>query len=307
MSPTLLTTSDLVTRHDVMSFARSASMEISPHDEALLPALVNRLPLGTTLYVAHPPKAALSDVIRVASKAQALGFRASPHILARRLASERDLRSALRDLTEADVQQVLLVAGDCERPLGKFTSTLEVLASGALTDMGIASVGVAGHPEGHKAIGPTKLLSALEGKQAFAQHTGTKVHIVTQFGFNPAAVGAWQAHLLKRGVTLPIHVGIAGPTPLPKLIRFAMQCGIGASLGSLVTNMSALGNLVRPTIRPDEMLVGVLRRAASEGFSHIVRPHFFAFGGAIATASWLRAVVDGRFELLESGELAMTG
>ena len=76
----------------IVEFARSASTEISTHDEELLPALVNKLPAGTTVYVAHTPKATLDDVVRVAAKAQSLGFRASPHIVARRLESERALR-----------------------------------------------------------------------------------------------------------------------------------------------------------------------------------------------------------------------
>ena len=79
----------------IVEFAQGASTEISTHDEELLPALVNRLPAGTTVYIAHTPKATLDDVVRVAIKAEALGLRASPHIVARRLESERALRDGL--------------------------------------------------------------------------------------------------------------------------------------------------------------------------------------------------------------------
>lgn len=34
---------------------------------------------------------------------------------------------------------------------------------------------------------------------------------------------------------------IAGPTPLPKLIKFAMACGVGASLNSLMRNIEGHG------------------------------------------------------------------
>ena len=281
----------------IVEFARAASTEISTHDEELLPALVNRLPAGTTVYVAHTPKASLDDVVRVAAKTQALGFRASPHIVARRLESERALRSALVELKEAGVEQVLLVAGDREQPVGKFTSTLEVIDTGATVDAGIMSVGVAGHPEGHKSIGPNQLAHALKHKQEFAQRTGTKVHICTQFGFIPDAICSWAHHLLETGITLPVHVGIAGPTPLPKLIKFAMACGVGASLGSLMKNMSAMANLARMATGPDQMMTGLLQGCAATGPTRIVRPHLYAFGGVVATATWLRAVMDGSFEL----------
>ena len=289
----------------IVEFARRASTEISTHDEALLPVLVNKLPAGMTVYVAHTPKATLDEVVRVAIQAQSLGFRASPHIVARRVESERALRAALGELTEAGVEQVLLVAGDREQPL-KYSSTLEIIDSGALEAAGIKYAGVAGHPEGHRHIGPTVLLAALRHKQAWAERSGIKVHIATQFGFNPEGACHWAANLVDQGITLPVHMGIAGPTPLQKLIKFALACGVGASLGSLMKNMSAMTNLARMKTGSDEMLAGVVRGCKPYPQARIVRPHFYAFGGVIATATWIRAVMDGAFELQpDSDKFAM--
>src|SRR3982750_2019505 len=89
----------------VVEFARAASTEISTMDEAIVGDLVGILPKGITVYVAHTPKASLDDVVRVAAKVQQLGFRASPHIIARRLESEEALRTALGQLTQAGVEQ----------------------------------------------------------------------------------------------------------------------------------------------------------------------------------------------------------
>jgi len=280
----------------IVEFARGASTEISTHDEEIVPALVNKLPAGTTIYVAHTPKATLDDVVRVASKVQSLGFRASPHIVARRLESERALRAAFTELKDAGVEQVLFVAGDVDKPV-KFTSTLEVIDTGATVDAGIMSFGVAGHPEGHRNVGPTVLMHALRHKQAFAERTGSRVHIATQFGFDPDAFVKWAAHLVEEGITLPVHLGIAGPTPLQKLIKFAMACGVGASLGSLMKNMSAMTNLARMKTGPDQMIVGILRGCMAYPNTRIVKPHVYAFGGVVATATWMRAVMDGSFEL----------
>jgi methylenetetrahydrofolate reductase (NADPH) len=289
----------------IVEFARTASTEISPHDAELLPALVHKLPAGTTVYVAHTPKATLDDVVRIAAKAQGLGFRASPHLVARRIESERALRAALTELTEAGVEQVLLVAGDREQPL-KYTSTLEVIDTGAIEAAGIKYAGVAGHPEGHRHAGPTVLLAALKHKQAWAERTGVKVHIATQFGFDPEGVCKWATHLAEQGITLPIHAGIAGPTPLQKLIKFSMACGVGASLGSLMKNMSAMTNLARMKVGPDEMLSGYVRGCAAYPVARIVRPHIYSFGGVMATVTWMRAVMDGAFELQpDSDKFAM--
>jgi methylenetetrahydrofolate reductase (NADPH) len=258
-----------------------------------LPSLTNILPAGMSMYVAHTPKASLDDVVRVALKAQSLGFRASPHIVARRLPSGRALQEGLSKLTDGGVEQVLLVAGDLERPLGEFTSTLDIIDSGALEASGIKRAGVAGHPEGHKSISAPDLLAALRHKQAFGARSGIQVHIVTQFGFNPEHICAWDRRLTEEGITLPVHVGIAGPTPLPKLIKFAMHCGVAASMHSFMKNMGAMASLARLAATPDEMLAGLIRGRAAHSGSRLVQPHFYAFGGTEATARWLRALVDG--------------
>jgi methylenetetrahydrofolate reductase (NADH) len=285
----------------VVDFVHGASTEISTHDEETLPALANKLPAGMSVYVAHTPKASLQDVVRLAIKVQSLGFRASPHLVARRIPSEAALKDALRELRGGGVEQVLLVAGDLERALGPFTSTLELIDTGLLEGAGLKRVGIAGHPEGHKSIPPAALSAALGHKQQFAARTGIKVHIVTQFGFNPDAVCAWDRKMTQEGISLPVHVGIAGPTPLPKLIKFAMQCGVGASMHSLVKNMSAMANLARLATTPDEMLLGLIRGRATQGGSRLVQPHFYAFGGTLATATWLRAVADGSFTVQPDG------
>ena len=288
-------------RSAVVEFARRASMEISTHDERLLGELVQRLPTGMRVYVAHPPKASLEDVVRVALHAQAAGFTVSPHLVARRLPSERALRDALARLREHGIEQVLLVAGDLDRPLGPFSSTLEVIASGALQEVGLKRVGFAGHPEGHPAVDHAQLISALRAKQQFAERSGIAVHIVTQFGFNPAGVCAWDRMLTQEGITLPVHVGIAGPAPLTKLLKFAVQCGVGTSIGSLMSNMGAVANLTGLAAGPDEMLLGLVRGCAGEAGSRLVQPHVYSFGGTLATAGWLRAVMGGDFDLAPDG------
>lgn len=285
----------------VVEFARHASTEISTHDEKLLPEIARILPSGTVVYVAHTPKSDIEDVIRVATKVQALGFTASPHIVARQIPNEQKLRSTLQRLRLQGVRRALLVAGDLDRPVGPFTSTLEVIDSGALQEAGLERIGVAGHPEGNRSITPLSLNAALRHKQDFARASGIAVHIVTQFGFNPEAICLWDRHLDAEGISLPVHVGIAGPTPLSKLIKFALQCGVGHSMHSLVKDMGAMTNLARRAKGPEEILLHVALDRASYAGSHLVQPHFYAFGGVLATARWLRAVLHGAFDLEADG------
>ncbi len=287
----------------LIDFASAASMEVAPQHAALLPALAALLPRGTTLYVAHPPRRQLRDVVRTAIHAQRLGFQARPHIVARAIDSEQHLRGALGELNAAGIAQILLIAGDRSASSGPFSSTLELLATGATIDCGITTVAVAGHPEGHRSIGPSLLWDALLAKQAFAQRTGTKVEVVTQFGFDPHAVFEWLRRGREQGISLPVRVGIAGPTPLPKLIRFAMECGIKASLHSLMNNASSMTGLVSVAATPDEMLIALLheRAASAAAATAIIAPHFFCFGGSVETAQWLLRALNGEFELNADG------
>ena len=282
----------------VAQFVSHASTEITTNDAGLLPELVTLLPPKAAIYVAHIPKATLDDVISVAIKVQDAGLRASPHIIARRLESESALRSALRRLRDHGIDQVLLVAGDREQPLGPFSSTLDVFDSGVFADAGITQIGVAGHPEGHPAVETAVLFEALQRKQAFADRTGLKVHITTQFGFNAPAVGDWHRQLVERGVRLPVHAGIAGPTPMTRLMKYAMQCGIGASLQAMMKNPKLLGSLTRGNAAADGMLADLVRQgASSDAQTGIVKPHFFCFGGVLATVKWMRAVVNGEHQI----------
>ena len=284
----------------IVAFARRASTEISTHDEKLLPDLARRLPAGMPVYVAHTPKSSVEDVVRVAIKVQSLGFRASPHLVARRLPSERTLKTVLAQLREHGIEQALLVAGDLDPPLGPFRSTLEVIATGALQEAALKRIGVAGHPEGHPAVGAAELLAALRYKQEFAARSGIAVHVVTQFGFNPEGVCAWDRMLTQEGITLPVHVGMAGPTPMTKLLKFAVQCGIGTSVSSLMKNMGAVAGLTGFAAGPDQMLLGLVR-GRSYPSCRLMQPHVYSLGGALATADWLRAVMEGAFELAPDG------
>jgi len=120
------------------------------------------------------------------------------------------------------------------------------------------------------------------------------MHIVSQFGFNGKAIAAWETELVHRNIVLPVHVGIAGPAPLSKLIHFAMLCGIGASLRTVMHNLSAAANITELAISPDRHVMHLMDLPAD---TQVVGPHFFAFGGALETARWIQRVGVGKFNV----------
>jgi methylenetetrahydrofolate reductase (NADPH) len=297
MSSVSRTISDDELKARIVDFVGRASTEVTPHDEGLLAQLPQYLPPAASIYVAHPPRTEFRDVMRLAAQLVRLGFAPCPHVAAREVHSEASLRAALNEMRDSGVTQILLIAGDRKDPAGPFTSAVEILESGITVDAAIKTIGVAGHPEGNSTIGAPRLKEALLAKQAFADRTGTDVRLVTQFGFNPQAMLDWANELVQQGIRMPIHLGVAGPTPLPKLIRFAMRCGIGASLSALMRNPSKLTSMTGMATTPDEMVTGIIRAVLSDPASRIVKPHFYCFGGLIETAGWIRAVSEGAFDL----------
>lgn len=292
--------SDLMNR--IARFAATGSIEVTTHETNAREALVGWVPAGSAVYVTHTPNATLADVAAVACDVESWGFQAWPHIVARRIQSEGSLTRALEQMRNAGIARALLVAGDRSTPAGDFASTMDVLATGALAAAGFRSLAVAGYPEGHKRIGSSVLWTALREKQGYAEATGTRLHIVSQFGFDPGAIQSWDRQLAEHGIALPVHVGIAGPASLRTLIRFAMLCGIGASLNAIMMNLSALSSVRHLATSAEEMLLQVVRARRGALAARIVQPHFFSFGGIAHTARWLHAIRNGAFDIDPNGE-----
>jgi methylenetetrahydrofolate reductase (NADPH) len=280
----------------IAAFMTDYSIEITPNDEGKLDEIREVLSPGTAVYVAHPPNAPIDDVVKVAGKVQKLGLRATPHIIARKLESRGQLEQALAALQGLGVNHALAVAGDITAAQPAFDSSLEVLQTGLFSKYGFREVGVAGHPEGSKAIGEERVEKALRGKAAFAQTADFKLYFATQFGFDPTAFTDWEAETTAKGISMPIHVGLPGPASLRQLAKFALLCGVGASMRMLTSRTSAMANLLS-TQAPDEMVTYLARHRVAHPDSRLKKVHFFAFGGVVKTARWANAVLSGRFVL----------
>jgi methylenetetrahydrofolate reductase (NADPH) len=283
-------------RSAVLSFLDDFSIEATPHTIVEVDSYLEYLSPGTTIYVAHPPNTSLDDVVQMATRLRELGYTPVPHLIARKLRSQAELDSALGQMHDFGIDEILIVAGDLMQPLGPFGNTMELLQTGLLLQHGFKTVGIAGHPEGSRAIGPTMLHRALCDKAQFAADTGLQVYIVTQFGFNAQAVIDWETELSTLGIELPIHVGMAGPTSLKQLLRYAMRCGINASMRMFVGKATAISEHLKLT-PVDEMVPAFARHRLSHPDCRMIRAHFYALGGAERTARWLNAIRSGKFEM----------
>ena len=218
-----------------------------------------------------------------------------PHVAVRNFASIDALDDFLARLNgEAGVRRALVIAGD-RTEYGPFRRALDAIDSGILRRRGIRAIGVAGYPDGHPRIGVDELDRALAEKIAAAEAMGLAVEIVTQFGFDARAILDYVARLRAFGIEQPLRIGLAGPTSLSALLRYAGRCGVRASAQALARRSGLLRQMFSLTV-PDDLV-----RALADAAPANVCAHFFSFGGLPATARWACAVADGRITLEGDG------
>jgi methylenetetrahydrofolate reductase (NADPH) len=172
-------------KSSIQDFLRNYSIETTVPQAQRVERFADLLPPGTCLYIAHIPGTDFSATVALAARLRQEGMEPVPHVVGRRIESRAVLDDFLRRLSgEAGVTQALVVAGDNADPAGEFTSGLQLLESGLLEQYGIRTVGVAGHPEGHREVGDPVLRDALRRKNAYKVKTGAHVYLVTQFAFS---------------------------------------------------------------------------------------------------------------------------
>lgn len=264
-----------------------ASIEMAPSQVIDSPDLPGLFPSGVRVYITDIGLADTPTLVKAARRVADLGYTAVPHMAARRLTTRQALETRVKALAEeAGVRDLLIIGGDVATPAGSFSSSFEVLETGFVDKYGITEVGVAGHPEGSRDFGDEAAIAALRMKSAWAERTGAKMRVVTQFGFDADKFIAWADGLAVSGADLPIHLGVAGPAKITTLLKYAALCGVGNSLNFLKKRSASLAALA--TSHSPESFVGPIEhhlRAKPE--SAIAQLHVFPFGGIKNTARWL--------------------
>ncbi len=277
------------TAAELEAFLQGYSIEVMPRTAEKIEDFRAILPKGTRVYVAHIEGTPIEDMVATAKRIAGEGFDVMPHFPARIIKDKATLADWIaRYQGEANVRQALLLAGGVTTPHGDYHSSMQLLESGLFN--GFDRLHVAGHPEGNKDIdkdgGDAVIMQALAWKQAFANTSDAEFAIATQFCFEADPVIAWANKLSDAGISMPIHIGIAGPAKLQTLIKFAIACGVGPSLRVLQKRAMDVTKLLLP-YEPTEV-AGELaaHKAATPGFN-IEQVHFFPLGGIKTNAQWV--------------------
>ena len=286
-----------VTKKDIASLVSDFSIEVTPASADRIVSFADHLVPGTSINVTFLPGSSVDDTIKVSRRIYEEGFKPVPHLAARNFESPKSLEQSLDDLTSlANVEEVLIIAGGLDNPLGPYHSTMQILSSGLLEKYCIKKIGVAGHPEGSPDISNSEIDMALRDKNAWSRNTDIEVYIATQFCFEATAILDWETRIKKLGNTLPIHIGLPGLATIKTLLKFAQMSGIGPSMRVLTRQTKNLARLVM-TQEPDIVITDLTSSIVGDPGSLIKKVHFYPFGGLAKTAAWANSVTNGEIEM----------
>jgi methylenetetrahydrofolate reductase (NADPH) len=270
---------------------RAASLEIYAVGDSG-ETLIKSFSPGVDIYISYLPGDDYKRRTAIAGSVRRAGFNPVLHLPARQMTSRDCLDDFLGLAAQtAQVERVLLIAGDAARARGPYESSLEIIDSGLLQRHGVRCVDVAGHPEGNVSLSREKLNRILAAKRDAAESAGLRFGIVSQFCFDPRPIADWLVDLHANGFDIPIRLGLAGPANPMMLLKFALRCGVGNSLTALQKHASTAGRLLKDT-GPDGVMRGLGPVLTQPAGRCVESFHFFPFGGLAKTSAWIRTNLE---------------
>ena len=276
----------------VKNFLNGYSIEVTPNAAAKIENFAEVLPVNTRIYIAHIEGTPFDEMLTTAKKITNEGFIPMPHFPARIIEDKDMLESWLSQYSEeANVQEALLIAGGSKEPAGVYDSSIQIIETELFDKYGFKRLHVAGHPEGNKDIDKdsthTNVNKALSWKNEYAKRTDAQIAIATQFCFDSEAIIQWANSLIDMNIDLPVHIGIAGPAKLQTLIRYSIECGVGASMKVLQKRAKDITKLLLP-YEPTSVISELAEYKSQNPDFNIEQVHFFPLGGTKTTANWVK-------------------
>jgi methylenetetrahydrofolate reductase (NADPH) len=226
----------------------------------------------------------LEATLSLAEKLAEHGYDTVPHLAARMISGRSELSEICDRLRGKGIHAVFVPAGDAD-PVGDYQGASDMLED--LTALGkpFDHVGITGYPESHPKISDDVTIQAMWDKRKHA------THVVSNLVFDPVVVDHWVARMRKRGITLPLLLGLPGPIDRAKLMKMATMIGVGDSTKFLVKHKSALARLAAPGGFTGESFLEKCSATAARPEAIVEGLHVFTFNQVAETEAWRRALL----------------
>jgi methylenetetrahydrofolate reductase (NADPH) len=264
---------------------RQARYEVLPTASAEA-AVLDSVPREVTVTVTASPTKGLEPTLALTERLIGHGYRVVPHLSARLVRDRGHLAKVVPRLVTAGVDDVFVPAGDADPPTGEFTSALDLLERLAELGSPFARVGITGYPETHPKIEDDVTVQAMWDKRRHA------TYIVSNLCLNPATLRRWINRIRRRGVTLPLLLGLAGPVDRTKLMTMAAKIGVADSARFAAGHSGALVKLATPGAYQPERLLARLAHTLADPAAKVEGLHIFTFNQVGQTQAWHQRLLD---------------
>ena len=264
---------------------RSPRYEVFPA-KGIEQAVADQVPAGATVTVTASPLKGLDPTIDLTERLVARGYRVVPHLAARSVAGDAHLAEIIARLVACGVDDVFVPGGDAPHPAGPFEGALPLLER--LTELGspFSRVGITGYPESHPKIGDDVIIQSMWDKRRHAHY------IVSNVCFDGATLTRWIQRIRKRGVTLPLYAGLAGPAERTRLLKMAAVAGASESARFITRHPGWILRFWLPGgYSPDRLLerAAPVLTAPAAGVAGL---HLFTFNQLQQAEQWRRAALE---------------
>jgi methylenetetrahydrofolate reductase (NADPH) len=243
-----------------------------------------RMPEHVRLTVTCSPRHGPDRSVEVAAALRELGHHVTVHVAARMVTDGDHLDRILAAMAQAGADDLFLIGGDADPPLGAYASAVELVQVIAEHPLRPRTIGIAGYPEGHPAIADDALAAALASKSPHADY------LVTQMCFDSGALLDWISRQRAAGIALPVIIGIPGKVSRGQLLELSARIGVGPSL-SFLRKQRGIRALLSKGSTVDN-LYEKLAVAVTDPRLNIAGFHIFTFNQLLDTWRWHRAHDD---------------
>ena len=269
---------DSASREALTRFLSHPRYEVLPTEESG-DLVMGNLPTEVTITVTSSPRRGIEATLALAERLAAGGYAVVPHLAARLVRDEPHLKEILARL-DAIGGRVFVVAGDSQQAAGAFPDSVSLLEAIASHAPAMKEIGVTGYPERHGFIDDDLTIQAMWDKRRQA------TYIVSNLCFDVRVVKKWIARVRKRGVPLPIFIGMAGVADPAKLLRVSTRIGIADSARFLRGHTNWLMRLIQPGgYAPDRFATGLMPELARPDMK-VAGIHVFTFNEIEPTEQW---------------------
>lgn len=272
-------------RASVRRCFQSLAYEVIPFKKSEA-AILAHVPKDVRLTVTASPTKGQDITVDLAVRLAGHGYSVAPHLSAQQIRDRIHLADLVARCRNAGITEVFVVGGDPTDTPTEFGHAHDLLVALRELDSGFTSIGIGGHPEGHPDVSDDMLFQALKDKASLA------TFITTQIVFDPSVILNWVEELRRRGIDLPVRVGVPGVVHRQKLLRVSSGLGIGDSAKFLKRQHSMFWRFFIPGGYNPDRIIRVLAPHMGESNEAIQGLHVFTFNDLEPTEDWRRRTLQ---------------